>query len=242
MKKELFSFLCGIEESILGDIIIISPCITFSDLKIFSKNITYKFSGNVYRGCNLNMGRNNITFIKSPQGATFIGDLILSLSRNNYKAIIFFGYAGLLKDIAAGTLFIIDTAYNGEGFSRYILCTKTFDVKILDNYHPDPELKEKAKQIFKDALVGSIYTTGSFCMEFLNRKFIKAVKGGNIDLIDLEVSAFYSACAYKKLKSIGFCLATDNVLQQTILKIGVSYKDLIFCKQKAFLKKIVNLI
>lgn len=166
-----------------------------------------------------------------------IGDCVLSLKDTPCENIYLFGSCGGLGNIEIGDAFLINKAYDYEGFSRTLKNGEPGgillpDKKLLETF----KLHVKAVKVIPSACV----TVSSIVLEEPN---IENFLGKRISCVDMESSIVFSAAKHIGRKAIATLYVTDIIgqkpfseplnsvqavkVKQTRLKLANALKDFI---------------
>lgn len=160
----------------------------------------------MHRGSPFSAGQGKgFTLIHTMIGATFVGDATLKLADTNCKEIIMIGACGIIQNHSIGSICLVNKAYNYESFTNLVnesqvepTATHT-DQELYDNFFN--EYSAEATSV----------DCASFGSILLEEKYRKELIGKNIDVVDLECSAFYSAAKTIKRPALAILYATDII-------------------------------
>ncbi|MGB2600319.1 MAG: hypothetical protein WBB86_03065 [Candidatus Omnitrophota bacterium] len=223
MKDDnVFNFFYGCSPSDFSETAIITP---FLPLKRFEEHgaVVTTFKGQVYSGMILSKSGKEVTIIRCGMGDRFTGDAILLLKKTPVQKIIFVGSCGGLRDCRLGDAVLCESAFNGEGFSRYY--AKDFSMKrVLDGgeFIPaDSGYTENFRNFFTDRQeseclpkAGDIFTIGSLMAE--KREGLLKIEEKGFIGIDLELSAVYNAARVIGLEVVGLLYVSDLPLKKPL--------------------------
>jgi AMP nucleosidase len=202
--------------------VILTP---FLPLKHFEKygDIVSDFNGKLYSGAIIAKGAKKVTIVRCGMGSQFMGDAVLLLKETPVKEIIFLGSCGGLKDCRIGDLIVCESAFNGEGFSRYhvkdFIMKEVFEEGML--IPADSGYTEKLREFVAGRLedkgflkVGDIFTIGSIMAE--TQENLLNIEKKGFRGIDIELSAVYRAAQTIDLRSAGLLFVSDLPLERPL--------------------------
>jgi purine-nucleoside phosphorylase len=193
-----FKTLFGIKESDIKDTCVLMPLLPKGALnKLGVKNL---FRGKIYSSGNAN----HLTLINTGMGAALAGDAVVYLSETRCKNIILFGSCGLVTASARldiGSLVMPIESYSMESFTGLLLKDQAFKA-----FYPDKTLMESFLKAAADVQKVRCATLGSLKLEEENMPLFR---GKNIDVVDMECSACFSAAGHRHLKAIALFYVSD---------------------------------
>ena len=157
-------------------------------------------------------GSRHFTVIHTGMGPGLTGDAALYLDRTLCQDIILFGSCGLVKEgngLNIGSLVTPDRCYSMEGFSDML----SKDKKEYTPSLPDKTLLER----FPGQKKVTCATLASLKLE---EDYIERFEEKNIQVVDMECSALFSASRHVKKRAIAFFYITDIINKKPY------YKDL----------------
>jgi len=214
-KKEFFKFCFNITPEFLPETVIITP---FIPLKKFTEHFrsVETFKGKLYSGVIAESGNTKFAVISSGMGACLAADAILLMECAPVRRVIFTGAAGGLGESRIGDIVLSETAFNGEGFSRYHETPSAIDT-ILNEKRSIPadrtytkETEEFLSTRLKDKNIlkkGSIFTIGSILAE--TEETLTKIENKNFIGIDLELSSVYQAAKKINIQAVGLAVISD---------------------------------
>lgn len=144
------------------------------------------------------------TLIHTGIGQSFTGDAVLYLKETKANNLFLFGSCGLIKQsesLNIGSLVSPYQAYNMESF-----CDMLYNKFASSIFYPDKKaLKRMMKRIPRITEV-TCATVGSLKLEEENAENIF---GRNIDVVDMECSAFFAAAKFIKRKAAALFYISD---------------------------------
>lgn len=196
-----FKALFGIEESQVKNTCIILPLLrkgVLKDLgvKEFSKGKLYS-SGN----------SDFFTVIHTGIGPGLSGDAVLYLEKTLCQNIILFGSCGLVKeekDVGIGSLVVPYKCYSLESFTEMLLQNKN----NWRAFYGDKTLVENFLKVNKNIKKLACATLGSLKLE---EGYIDKFKEKNIQIVEMEAAALFSASAYINRKALALFYVTDII-------------------------------
>ncbi|MFC1623952.1 hypothetical protein ACFL28_01345 [Candidatus Omnitrophota bacterium] len=198
-----FESLFGIKESLVKNTCILMPLLKKDILEWLGVK-------NFSRGRLHGSGNSRLfTVIHTGLGPALLGDAVLYLKETNCQNIILFGSCGLVKEeshLGIGSLVVPSKCYCLEGFTEMLL-------KDKNNYgafYPDNALIENFLTIKKACDIKKVtcITLGSLKLE---EDYIDTFKEKEIQVVDMECSALFSASKYIKRASMAFLYVTDII-------------------------------
>ena len=214
-KDKLFKFCFGCTPSVFSENVIITP---FFPLKYFQEYMEVKqtFKGRLYSGFTT---EKNITVVRCGVGDRLMGDAVLLMGCTAARQAIFVGTCAGLKDCETGDLMVAESAFNGEGFSKYYDPGFSIanEMATGDVIEADHEYTESLFGFVKERLYvggvlrkGSIFTIGSIVAEH-ERNLIRIQEEG-FQGIDMELSAVYRAAEIAGILATGLLAVSDRPL------------------------------
>jgi len=159
-----------------------------------------------------------LSIVVSGLGPALTGDAVLYLKDSPCRNIILFGSCGLVKEkpgLSIGSLVTPAKSHSYESFSQFLL-----------EKNQKPKASYPEKKLFRHLLVCgkdhrlkevTCATVSSLKLEEkMRRDFISA----KVDVVDMESSAFFSACGFSALKGAAVFYVSD------IIKVKPFYRHL----------------
>lgn len=150
-----------------------------------------------------------VTLIQTGIGPGFAGDAVLYLKETACKNIILFGSCGLVKakkGLSIGSLVCPAKCYANESFSEMLLNRK-LGPRVF-HCHEDllkiflrAAWKEKVEEV----------TCATLSSLKLEEDMLHILAKKNIDVVDMECSAFFSAAAFVNIRVIALFYITDII-------------------------------
>lgn len=201
-NKSKFEILFGLKESEISENCLLMPIIPKF---LFKKKSLHNIAvGKLYS----TIKRSQYTLIHTRVGAGFVGDAVLYLKNTSCKRIILLGSCGVLKDkqgLSLGSFIIPEKSYSFESFSGFLLHNDLHP----ESYTPD--------ETYKNAFIESIQTkinTG-ICATIASLKLeedrYSSLLDLNIDVLDMECSALFSASKATGLKAFSMFWISDII-------------------------------
>ncbi len=163
---------------------------------------------------------NNKSFlhIRSFVGATNVGETVLLLSFTKCKRIIFVGSVGSLSsDVNIGDLIVPSTSISGEAFSTYMYETINKN-SLHKEYHPTKKLYNRTINYLKNNSIDykdvKVYSIDTIIAEFAH---IDEILKLETRAIEMETSAFFSACEVSEKECIALLVVSDNIINNKSL-------------------------
>ncbi|MFC1666460.1 hypothetical protein ACFL0P_01120 [Candidatus Omnitrophota bacterium] len=152
---------------------------------------------------------NAFTVIHTGVGPAFSGDVALYLSQTRCQNMILFGSCGLVKEkdgLRIGSLVTPSKAYALEGFTEMLLKDK----KDWNSFHPDTTLIENFLSSNKDRDIKKTLcaTLGSLKLE---RDYVDLFNKKEVETVDMECSALFSASKHTGKRAMAFFYITDII-------------------------------
>jgi len=201
-----FKALFGVESSEIKKTCIVMPLMQKDALHGFGIK---KFArGKLYgAGCN-----KDFSVISTGVICALNGDAVLYLKETPCKNVILFGSCGLVsskKGLSIGSLVSPSRVYANESFSRMLL-EMSIEEKI---FYPDQGVLENllkigTKQPVKEVACATIASLK--LEEDLSDLFI----GKDIDVVDMECSAFFAAAHYCGFKPVALFYVSDIIKEK----------------------------
>jgi len=214
-KEKFFNFCYNASPKDLPETVIITP---FIPLKTFSDKscVTKTFKGSLFSGIITKVKSRPFAVIFTGMGDRLAADGIMLMEKTPVEKIIFVGACGGLGKAEIGDLIIPETAFNGEGFSKYheesfsmkkVLTFGKFapaNKKYTNSLEQFASRKLKTPGILKK---GAVFTIGSFLAE--TQENLSRIEQKNFIGIDLELSAVYRAANVIKRKAAALTVVSD---------------------------------
>jgi purine-nucleoside phosphorylase len=148
-----------------------------------------------------------LTLIQTGVGASFLGDAVLELLPTPCQNLIIFGSCGIIQQTAAlqiGSLIIPSKSYALESFSQLLIPK----ISLPQPIYPDREL---LKLFLKHC--AQHYVPQANCIAFgslkLEDNFKEFFLRNNIEIVDMESAALFSAAKHINRKALALFYATD---------------------------------
>lgn len=219
-NQEMFNFLFGIDCEQLKETCVITP---FCSREI----VTGLQISNLKKGFLYSSGNNDIfSVIITKMGAGFTGDAVLYLKDTNCKNLIFFGSCGAIRnDIRTGSIIIVKQSISQDSFVNILLRRKSYDI-----FYPGKDLFERItlNDKYSKLIKATCITVGSLKME---KQYIETQKSQQIDVVDMETSAFLAASKYIDKNAVSIMFVTDNIKNYPFYK---AFKDVNKIKEISF--------
>jgi len=216
----VFEILFGIKESDIKKTCILMPLAARSTLEAFGvKDLS---RGKLYSAAN----SEHFSLVRTGIGTHLLGDAVLYLDKTSCENIVLFGSCGLVKAVR-------DMAIGGLASPFESLACESF-TQVLEEKIENCGLSRADESLFnelmkhdKNGLVkkARCVTFGSLKMEKEKLRFFAK---RDIDIVDMECSALFSAARHIKKRAVALFYITDNVTSQpfykplpTPLKIGI---------------------
>ncbi|MBN1914140.1 MAG: hypothetical protein JW788_07060 [Candidatus Omnitrophica bacterium] len=198
-----FEAIFGIGKNELKKNCILLPLLNKDILSAFkiTKFTRGKLYGIVQKDC--------FTLIHTGLGAPLTADAVLYLKDTPCRNVFLFGSCGLVREqegLSLASLVAASKSYSYESFSEMLLGNnaqpKVFvpDSGLLNNF-----LAVAGKGMVREATCA---TLGSLKLE---EGMVSLFIEKGIDIVDMESSAFFSACAYTQAKAAALFYATDII-------------------------------
>jgi purine-nucleoside phosphorylase len=199
---KILKLLLGIEPSAVSENVLVTPVLSIPFLKklLNSPLVVDSFV------CRTLVSK-EITVIKTSMGASVVGDVVLSLKNTPAKNLFFIGSCGgvnaNLDDIILAEKAVVQESFSLAHDHGHQMpgTTSAFTGTLFDDF---AAYLGREKIRFKK---GAIFTAGSLYFE--TEKNMEDLKQNNILGIDLETSAFYTACALCGFESLAALYVTD---------------------------------
>ena len=157
--------------------------------------------------------------IRCGVGDRLMGDAILLMGCGKTRKAIFAGTCAGLKDCEIGDFIVAESAFNGEGFSKYYAPgfsianeMATGETIAADNKYTGSLFKFMEERLYAGGALhrGSIFTIGSIVAEH-ERNLVRIQDEGFLG-IDMELSAVYRAASAAGIASTGLLIVSDRPL------------------------------
>ncbi|MBF0494783.1 MAG: hypothetical protein HQL28_06630, partial [Candidatus Omnitrophica bacterium] len=165
----------------------------------------------------------NFTFVHSGIGDRLLGDAVLLMNGGPVRDVIFAGTSGGLKNCVIGDIVAAESAFDGEGFSRY--SAKDFSLSnLLQNGRTIPgntdltyhlcALKNMVSGNTPAVKKGDVFTIGSLLAE--TEENLVVLENSGFIGIEMELSAVYSAAAALGIRASGLLAVSDLPVKRPI--------------------------
>ena len=221
-NKKFFKYCFGCPESNFSETVIVTPFFHLDSFDKFSDTAS-RFKGKVYSGGTLYKEGKYVTVVRCGIGDRLMGDAVLLMKETPVSNIIFVGTCGGLQECRIGDLVLCESAFSGEGFSRYHVQSSGLD-DVFDTgqmTYPDDEYTKKMKEFITEKSEdeanlksGSIFTIGSILAE--NNENLAQIENKGFTGIDLELSAVYNAAKAIGRKAVGLLFVSDLPLKKPL--------------------------
>jgi len=142
-------------------------------------------------------------------GAALAGDAVLYLKETPCQNVILFGSCGLVAEsqgLSIGSLVAPAKSYAYESFSQLLLQRN----KAARVFYPDKTLFQELLQVGESqGLKKAVCATVSSLK--LEEKMQSTFKKNKIDVVDMECSAFFSACGFCGIKGAAIFYTSDII-------------------------------
>ncbi|MBI4650007.1 hypothetical protein HY745_01695 [Candidatus Desantisbacteria bacterium] len=199
-----FKYLFGMNDTDINKTCILLPVLSKRILEYFK--IEEFIKGKLYGAGN---GK-NFTLIHTGVGAGFVGDTVLYLKNTLCKNIILFGSCGLVqkKDcLDIGSIVIPVKCYSNESFTDMLLNNDNKNKFLL---YPDEKLVDNL--LIEGERIG---ITKAVCSTVSSLKLEEdrhnLIIKKEINILDMECSAFFSALNYTGLKGAALFYVSDII-------------------------------
>jgi nucleoside phosphorylase len=198
-----FTSLFGQEQTQIKKVCILAPFFTRGMLKEFGIGSLCK--GRPYASGN----GGNFTLIHTGIGASWVGDAVLHLSGTPCRWLIFTGACALTpstRGLEYGSLVLPDKSYNLESFSALLSMAREPGRISRAN----GELLAKFQSSFAGESL-PVVTCASMGSVKLETEFTGYFGDNNIDVIDMETSAFFSSAEHIGRPAVALLYVTDLI-------------------------------
>lgn len=200
-----FEILFGIPSESIQKNVLLLPLIPKGLLKNLGLEKLNK--GRLYASAHIS----GMTVIQTGMGAPLVGDAVLYLKGTNCKNVFLFGSCGALysnDDLKPGACVLPEKCLAFESFSEFLL--ETGETRT---FYPDPKLIEDFSGFMKgcDMLPVTCATVSSLKLEEDRHDWLLTQ---DIDVVDMECSAFFSAASHSGLSALAFFYVTDIVKEK----------------------------
>lgn len=206
----------GIKKSEIRKTCVLAPVIS-KDL-IAKLNIP-NFARTNFYACGSN---EHVTLIHTLMGASFVGDAVLHLAETPCERLILFGSCGLVTSapsLKLGTIVTPFESYAMESFSDLLNNEK----KQVDSFAADNDFLNKFLYCLRKENIPSVRCAsfGSLVLEEKHKDFLLEE---NIQVLDMESSAFFFAAKHTHKKAVALFYITDILRDKPVFK-PLSDKD-----------------
>jgi purine-nucleoside phosphorylase len=216
---DFFKFCYGCDAEDIAETVVITPVIP---LKRFKEHCRPgpDFRGRLYAGFTAGDTNGGVTVINCGVGGALAGDAVMLLEGSPARRLLFVGSCGGLKDCRVGDLILAESAFDGEGFSRYHAKMSGME-KVFETgrFIPaEPEQHDRFSRFLDehrekdiDLKKGDIFTIGSLLAE--RRENMEKVEEKGFRGVDMELSAVYCAAGAAGIKAAGLLFVSDLPLE-----------------------------
>jgi len=221
-KKKLFEFCLGRSVGGFPATAVVTPFIAPA---MFSSGcrITGDFKGQLYSGITASRDGEDIAVVLTGMGGLMAGDAVLLLAAAGVKRIIFAGSCGGLNDCCIGDIVVCDSAFAGDGFTRYHGAYNAVE-RVLDSGVLVPADAEYATGMRKFLLdrnddgftveAGDIFTIGSLAAE--EDEAVRSIEDRGFKGIDMDLAAVYHAARVSGVKAAGLVYVSDLPVEKPL--------------------------
>ncbi|MFC1709643.1 hypothetical protein ACFL2J_06285 [Candidatus Omnitrophota bacterium] len=199
-----FRKLFGVNKNEIRQDVIVTP---FLNLEYFLRN----------KGSRINRGflfevltEKYFSVVKTGVGSTFVGDCIVYLKDTPCKRLYFIGSCGVISKFNIGDLIIVNKGLAWESFSRILNRKNTYNFINAEN-----KLLRKFLSLNKDIKKANSASLGSLSLQ---DEILHSLRKKEINIVDMEVSAFLSAAKYFKLPGLALLYVTDAVTNKPFFR------------------------
>ncbi|MBN1621275.1 MAG: hypothetical protein JW871_01640 [Endomicrobiales bacterium] len=196
----MFKTLFGVEPESIKETCVVTPFITKEIISGLQISKTAK--GTIYSA-----GNNDIfSLVVARMGAGFVGDAVLHLKDTKCKKLIFFGSCGAAKEtLKTGDILLVEKSFSQDSFVNMLK-----EREIKDIFYPDKELFDSILKNGSDLDLtkGKCLTVGSLKLE---EGYLKKTNNDEVDVVDMETSAFLYASFCINRKAISVLFVTDII-------------------------------
>jgi len=198
-----FKQLFGIKEVEIKNTCVLLPILAKSIAGELGVKKFYK--GKLYSSGN----SPSFTAINTGLGPALLGDAVLHLANTPCQNILLFGSCGLVKkeqDLDVGSLVVPYKCHASESFSDMLLKDK----KDWDIFYPTSPLTENFLETNKKSDIKKVAcaTLGSLKLE---ENYVALFGEKDIQVVDMECSAFFSASKHIGRNAMAFFYITDII-------------------------------
>lgn len=148
-----------------------------------------------------------LTFIKTPPGALFVGDAVLQLRDTSCRNIYFLGSCGLINrnlGLDIGSVVVPQSAYPMESFS-YLLAGQRHEVGLA---YPDADLLQKVDSLNQQIARVKCVSFGSLELE---EAYLTTLIGLGADVVEMECAALFNAARHINRHAVAILYISDIV-------------------------------
>ncbi|MFH1691446.1 MAG: hypothetical protein ABIC68_02580 [Candidatus Omnitrophota bacterium] len=200
----VFKNIFGVEPGLIKEKCVLVPCLNKELLTGFG--VKEPVRGKIY-GCA--QGK-NFTLIHARIGACFIGDLVLYLKETSCCEVYLFGSCGSTGELGIGRLVMPMKCFARESFSALL---DEMDKGPWPVFYPDHDLCEGFQKSLDSHGVDkrSCMTLASLKLEEGLTQYFKDL---DVDVVDMECSAFFAASSKIGLKALALFYVSDIIHQK----------------------------
>ncbi len=152
----------------------------------------------------------NFTLIHTGLGAGLLGDAVLYLKNTECRNIVAFGSCGLIEQnwgLDIGSLVVPERAFGWESFSDMLLEKKNG----IGEFRADAGLTNNFLSANKACVKVNCATLGSIKLE---EGYVDFFREKNVQIVDMECSALFSAARHAGKKAIALFYVNDIIHQK----------------------------
>jgi nucleoside phosphorylase len=200
---ERFETLFGVKKSEVRETCVIIPFFRRDLLDGFG--VTALSRGKLYGSAS----NGSLTLIHTRVGPTFLGDAVLHLAETACRRVMLFGTCGLVDSSTGygiGSVVCPSECYAAESFTS-LLRNKE---QNWEKFYPDRNLYDSFLEKYSHLGVRGVtcLTIGSLKLQ---EERIRLLKEKGIDIVDMECSSLFSACAFTGRRAMALLCTADII-------------------------------
>ncbi|MBD3380393.1 MAG: hypothetical protein GF408_08040 [Candidatus Omnitrophica bacterium] len=213
-KRKLFEYAFGCVPEVIPERVIITP---FLPLPKFSAHclIEKRFRGKMFSGAVASDNTLKAGIIRCGVGDRLLGDAVLLLGISGAEEVVFTGSCASIGKARIGDLVVAESAADGEGFTRY--CREGFDIEGVLGSAKAPGAdagftSEITAFLEKEIGCGEFFLDKAFTIGSLlaeKRQLLDSLRENGIGILDMELSAVYSASQKAGIKATSLLWVSD---------------------------------
>jgi len=198
--------------------VVVTPFVPLSSFRRHVEELTADLNPRFFfRGFTAVFQGEPVTVVHTGVGPTRVGDCLAALALTPARKALFVGAVGGLADhLELGDWFLPVAVADGEGYTRYV---REGFRRVVDGAHPfEVRVPEDLRRFLEDrggrVHAGRVFTVGP--VSFESEENLRLLKARGYDALEMELSAFYSACQALGLDGAALTYVSDLPLRSPL--------------------------